>query len=1104
MLFYGSAVSWQLLSTSFLDEDNRSTMNSTFTVSTDKKEKIKLESGIIEASWVSPVAYGGFEAKFTVKTVFVAEGSTIEVKGKSSNGKAPDTVKGKVFNNSFKGSLLIPEKVAPGADIWFEAKLPKHGLKMESNVIPARPSIGVKKLCWDRKEVARHDIVTLTCQFEYGVLDGEESLFIIYEHNPDSCDSKLITIPAVVKGNKAEISWEFDYTGDTANIPTDAEKRAVGKKYFNPAYYFVVAVNGVRAGEARESGLLTFLDTSDITVKHGNTKPDKDSQYTITTADGKTTDRKLDDKSQIHLKDIPPGPFTIAPKIKTGPEEYVVTGKTGTPLLAVFPDKYLLVDAHMHIQSNNCCPLPLQWAIVAESLAGGILGRNSKNDRKIVNDTAASFLSEWFTGRFGKVGRLSTDLISRLYNLDLKNDDLKQQLYWTFLDNDDIQNYKNKGQHAKMHRVAGKKAQLSTLTASSSSEIKERFDKETAYYFAGLSPERMGIALLMDLSFGSYWGKLGLPLYLSSGNALYYINDFASCTFRQSQEWHNRTVDYSESVITPECSEYQEGENIEVQTHLFPSFKNSEEHLGGRDDYYLHQYELSKLRPDERIPAREKPLLTFTQSEQVRDALTNKMVHFLNLAPGEDPSRFEDYQTQMGYSIAASIRYPLSLFAFYHFDPRRHLLSVENATETMATNILSEHSFFTIKADNNKYRGQFADGYHLRGAVQAQLHPELNNPTILASKLKSILRSYKDALNELHLYHTSGPGMFWGVKMYPRLGYSPADFTSYPTLLDFYKECSAKKIPLTAHCAPGGMAIADYFLYERYDEQRFLDASRNNTGYTLKDAAKRFDGVVKGTTGRDSPSEWAKVLKEVPDLKLNLAHFGGSDTWKEIGGFEKAGKELEKRGGANPKKYDDYDKYGDWIRKIAELVQDHTNVYTDISYFVNNDPSWFFKVGYDREEVAEDLSYLINKYSGLKDRIMMGTDWYMIEIDKQKGPGDYFRKMFVMLRDVSKKVGFDAWHQFSVVNPLRFMGLIEGTKGSAGPFSVDVKNLEGLRGKMEGKLKNSKWAQKYNIGKSKNTVIESFNNQIEMFTNLIINNGDKIKDGDDLLIAQGE
>jgi hypothetical protein len=69
-------------------------MDGEYTVSTDKKEKIKLDSRTISADWLSSIARGGAEAELRVRTVFVAEGSSIEIKGRSSEGKAPDSIKG--------------------------------------------------------------------------------------------------------------------------------------------------------------------------------------------------------------------------------------------------------------------------------------------------------------------------------------------------------------------------------------------------------------------------------------------------------------------------------------------------------------------------------------------------------------------------------------------------------------------------------------------------------------------------------------------------------------------------------------------------------------------------------------------------------------------------------------------------------------------------------------------------------------------------------------------------------------------------------------------------------------------------------------------------
>jgi len=240
-------------------------MDGEYIVSTDKKEKIKLDSRIISADWLSSIARGGAEAELRVKTVFVAEGSSIEIKGRSSEGKAPDSIKGKVFNDEFIGKLLIPEKVKLGADIWFEAKLPKHGLSMESGTtIPAKPAILANKICWDRQEVKRGDEVVLTCQFESGVEDGEDASIIIYEHDPNSYDFKVTSFQTTIQDNKVEATWAFDYYDDTADIATHEELQPVGKSYAHPQYFFVVVVDGVEIGDKMESGLLKFKDILDI------------------------------------------------------------------------------------------------------------------------------------------------------------------------------------------------------------------------------------------------------------------------------------------------------------------------------------------------------------------------------------------------------------------------------------------------------------------------------------------------------------------------------------------------------------------------------------------------------------------------------------------------------------------------------------------------------------------------------------------------------------------------------------------------------------------------------------------------------------------------
>jgi predicted TIM-barrel fold metal-dependent hydrolase len=1065
-------------------------MEGEFKVSTDKKEKLKLESRIISANWESTIARGGAEADLRVKTAFVAEGSPIEIKGISSEGKAPETIKGKVYNNVFTGKMLIPEKVKLGAEIWFEAKLPKHGLKMEAGAsIPAKPGITVKKMNWDKKEIQRGEEVHLTCQFDSGVMDGEDAEILIFEYNPNSYDFKILSFHKTVMNNQVDATWLFEYIEDSAKIATHTELNSVGKKYAVPQFYFVIDIDGVRIGKNRECGLLGFKDFIDVIVKRGNQNKEK-VKYKLIFADGTTKLIAADSKSSIKLEDVPPGSFSIVPEDLT--DELAIQGKSGCGLIAIFPDFNLLIDAHMHIQSNNCCPMPLQWAIIATN-AGWLKGRPADASRKEMNDTAAGVIGGIFAGRLGDIGRLSTDMISKLYSEKLADEDMKTEMCWTILDEKKMAKFKE-NEKEKMRLVAGKKARLSKLSQKSISGYDDEFLQNTAYYFEGNRIQRMCVALLMDMSYSHYWGRCGLPIYLSTNTNMFYINSFVAASVKRRADSRNIYVSLKNSVITPKIkiifNMEQPSPTFDQSSiiHFFPSFSGKEITSQNSTSFYRDQYTL--LQSGDSNIDFKIPIIRFEQNDKVKALLSRKYIHFIESAPEEDKSKFEDYDLQKEFSIVAMIQNPLSLFAFYHFDPRRHGLSEKKSVETVAQEILSEHAFFTYK-ENTKFH--YSKGnVTVNGCVDATMDQNFNDESILKNMLKDHLRTCEDALHALHLIAPDNGNVFWGVKMYPRLGFSPSDFTNYPWFSDFYSSCEKKGIPITSHCGPGGMSIADYHLYERYDEKRFLDNSEKKREYDLKHAAKRFDGVLDGTTGQDSPARWQEVLTKFPNLKLNLAHFGSSDTWKSAAGFKAADEELVKRVHGNAKEYDEISKYRDWTKKIAELVQKYDNVYTDISYFVNDDPSWFFGAGYDRDNVAEDLIYLLKKYPSLKDRLLMGSDWYMIEKDKEKGIGDYFRKMFYMLRGISKEVNYDAWHQFSVVNPLRFLGLVDDKKGSAGPFSIDTSKLEKLLPKFKQKMESTEWVKKTSFKGEYELVKSKFDSSINYLNKLKILSSEKI------------
>ena len=277
---------------------------------------------MIYAIWTVGLAHAGQEAKLEVRTSFVGNGAKIKITCRTEAGKKLDKVEGTVFNNRYTGTVLIPDNCKPNDMIYFEAELPKHGLKQQSNSIPVRPVIKVSKMQWDRQEVNRKDAVTLTCQFQSGVQDDDEATVLIYEHNPNSSDIKVVSIPTVIKDNKIEMLWEFDYQDDTIQIPTKGDLKPYKKNYANPQFFFLVVVDGVKIGEKRESGLMKFKDWVSYPVFDEGDNILSNEQFTIQFADGTSQKGTTDTNGVLKMAKVPPGKVTITFPNKAG---YTIT-----------------------------------------------------------------------------------------------------------------------------------------------------------------------------------------------------------------------------------------------------------------------------------------------------------------------------------------------------------------------------------------------------------------------------------------------------------------------------------------------------------------------------------------------------------------------------------------------------------------------------------------------------------------------------------------------------------------------------------------------------------------------------------------------------------
>ena len=168
-----------------------------------------------------------------------------------------------------------------------------------------------------------------------------------------------------------------------------------------------------------------------------------------------------------------------------------------------------------------------------------------------------------------------------------------------------------------------------------------------------------------------------------------------------------------------------------------------------------------------------------------------------------------------------------------------------------------------------------------------------------------------------------GPkGPFFGVKVYPPLGYLPDD----PELQEIYSHCLEHDLPITVHTqissfgnpVPGGDAQA-----KKYANPKF----------------------------------WTEYLKDDKHkaLRLNFGHFGGYEMLQDyVYGTNHCG--------------DD-----NWTRTIVEYMTQYPNVYADVSAYAEPDAG----------KLVHDLFAMPDLPAEVRDRLMFGTDFVICMFHKE-------------------------------------------------------------------------------------------------------------------------
>lgn len=209
----------------------------------------------------------------------------------------------------------------------------------------------------------------------------------------------------------------------------------------------------------------------------------------------------------------------------------------------------------------------------------------------------------------------------------------------------------------------------------------------------------------------------------------------------------------------------------------------------------------------------------------------------------------------------------------------------------------------------------------------------------------------KDNLYELFNRAFCQGQSFFGIKLYPGLGYHPYDVRLWP----IYRLCEEYNIPILTHCG-GSTITADQRKLVIYDGDETKDVS----GTDRKDLANQLN----------APETWIPVLKKFPKLRLNLAHFGGGETWS-----------------TKPKK--SKNKYDIFLSNRKSVItaiikqqvegkeeKSFENVYADFSYNLTED------------EYSRNLKKALINDEDLANRTMFGSDFWVViqegDLDKEQ------------------------------------------------------------------------------------------------------------------------
>lgn len=227
------------------------------------------------------------------------------------------------------------------------------------------------------------------------------------------------------------------------------------------------------------------------------------------------------------------------------------------------------------------------------------------------------------------------------------------------------------------------------------------------------------------------------------------------------------------------------------------------------------------------------------------------------------------------------------------------------------------------------------------------VHIDPNNPDYLIT--------FNDAMKDV----------FRGVKLYPPAScFLPTDKRLEP----IFQYCNEHKIPMLVHC---GAESPTHYHDSKENIRKKLDAAK--LPYDKKMDVTELCGQFT------HPKNYIPLLEKYPNMNICLGHWGSENSWKEY---------IE-----NPTNT------SNWFYTIKEMIQKYPNLYTDISFTLNND-----------EYFSVLKVYLQNPK--IHPQVLFGSDFYMVETKVTE-------KKFCF--DLRAYLGEDLFKDIAYTNPRKFL-----------------------------------------------------------------------------------